>query len=526
MTNNTRVNQVTGTPAIDLALDTLQLGKQAIVFAGSKRSAEKTAEDIAKKIKVGVQEQDSLHHISEQCRKALASPTKQCERLAYCLQKGTAFHHAGLVEKQRTLIEDSFKQGIVKIICSTPTLAYGVDIPSYRTILKDLKRYNPPRGMSWIPVLDYEQMAGRSGRPKYEKVGEAIAVATSEKDQENITEKYLYGEPEEILSKLAVEPVLRTYTLSLIATGFVKTKKELMEFFSRTFWAHQYEDMERLEEIMDKMLNLLEEYQFITTPSSGEFRSAKEQDDEILKATTLGQRVAQLYLDPLTAYSMIQCMQEAQQKETTAFSFLHMLTSQLEIRPLLRVKTKEWEEVQASLVDNEENLLLPEPDVYDPDYDEYLASIKTAQFLQEWVEEKGEEHLLEKYAIRPGEIRGKLGIADWLVYSAAELAKLMKLQPLVKDLLKVKFRLKYGVKEELLSLLKLEGIGRVRARKLFKQGIKDLGGVKRAEITTLVQVVGKANAIKVKQQVGEEHNPDKIQVKENKRKGQISLMDY
>src|SRR3990167_10957222 len=127
----------------NLALDTINLGKQAIVFANTKRSAEKAAEEIAKSIKVG---NADLERISDGILNALSRPTKQCERLAYCIKKGIAFHHAGLVSKQRELIEDNFRTGKVKIICCTPTLAAGVDLPSFRTILKDLKRFSATQG--------------------------------------------------------------------------------------------------------------------------------------------------------------------------------------------------------------------------------------------------------------------------------------------------------------------------------------------------------------------------------------------
>jgi len=209
-----QMKEVSGVGFIDISLDTIDKGKQALVFVSTKRSAEKSAEDLSRKIK---QTSPELHKLSERILKALSSPTKQCRRLAMCIQKGMAFHHAGLAPKQREIIEDGFRDNHVKIICCTPTLAAGVDLPAFRTILKDVKRYGR-RGLQYIPVLEYLQMAGRSGRPKYDKWGEAILIANNEGDSEELTERYIHGEPEPILSKLAVEPVLRTYLLSLIAS--------------------------------------------------------------------------------------------------------------------------------------------------------------------------------------------------------------------------------------------------------------------------------------------------------------------
>ena len=100
-------------------------------------------------------------------------------------------------------------------------------------------------------------MAGRAGRPKFDTEGQAICIAKSESEKDELWLRYIEGEPEEIYSKLAVEPVLRTYLLSLISSKVVSTKEQILAFFQETFWAMQYHDMHKLENIIDKMLHLL-----------------------------------------------------------------------------------------------------------------------------------------------------------------------------------------------------------------------------------------------------------------------------
>ena len=515
---NKKISSETGNAALDLAIDTIRMGKKALVFANTKKSAEKTAEDISKKIKTNDKE---LIGLSENVLKALSSPTKQCQRLSGCVKKGIAFHHAGLVAKQRELIEDNFRNGAIKIICSTPTLAFGLDLPAFRAILKDLKRYGP-RGMAYIPVLEYLQMAGRAGRPKFDKTGEAICIAISDNDKKKLYEKYILGEPEDVYSKLAVEPVLRTYLLSLIAANFVNTKKNIIDFFSRTFWAHQFVDMGKLVFIIDKMLDLLEEWEFIQRDSK-DFKDADKIDDEVIKATLMGKRVAELYIDPLTAYFFITCLRTASDKKVNEFSFLQMISHTLEIRPLLRVRVKEQEKIQEELVKHYDLLLEKEPSMYEPEYEDYVNSIKTALLLNEWINEKNEEYLLENFNARPGELKSKMSIADWLLYASEEISRILNFQNLKKEIVKLRLRLRHGVKEELLPLIKMEGIGRVRARKLFFNKIKDVGDVKRADTAKLAQILGKNIALSVKKQVGQEIK----KVLKGKRKGQISLLrDY
>ncbi|MBW2980328.1 hypothetical protein KY360_02840 [Candidatus Woesearchaeota archaeon] len=505
---------------INLALDTINKNKQAIVFVNTKRSAEKTAEEISKKAKIS---DKKLQELSEAVLKVLSRPTRQCERLASCVKKGIAFHHAGLTHKQKELIENSFRDRTIKIICATPTLALGVDLPAFRAILKDLRRYGH-RGMQFIPVLEYLQMAGRAGRPNYDKEGQAIAIAATKPEKKKIHEKYILGEPEDIYSKLAVEPVLRTYLLSLIAANFINDKKSILDFFEKTFWAYQFKDMEKLEEIIMRMLTLLEDWGFLTSTSkSADFQTADEFGNEKYKATILGKRVAELYIDPLTAHFFIECLKKAHNR-TEAFSFLQMVSHTLEIRPLLKVRVKEYEKIEEALVTYHDSILEEIPSMYDPEYEDFLSSVKTALFMQNWIDEKDEEFILEEFNVRPGELRVKVDNADWLLYAAEELCRILKLKSLISEIIKLRLRLKYGVKEELLPLLRIKNVGRVRARALFRNKIKDVSGVKKADITKLVQILGKKVAIDVKKQVGEDI--DKSKVPERKRKGQISLKDW
>ncbi|MFA6461941.1 MAG: helicase-related protein [Candidatus Woesearchaeota archaeon] len=509
-----------------LVLETLEMNKQALVFAPSRASAEKTAEELSKLTSF------NLPELEKEVLKALSQPTKQCRRLSHCIRKGIAFHHSGLTSDQKELIEEEFRKGKVKVICCTPTLAAGISTPAFRVIIKSLKRFSDQWGMDWIPVLEYMQMSGRAGRPEYESFGEAIIIAKDEGEREEVLERYIRGVPEDIYSKLAVEPVLRTYLLSLISSGIIHDAASLKEFFEHTFWAHQFKDLPRLEAIMEKMLQLLEAWQMVqvigeVTSKPSDFVAANHLQglkQRKLKPTLLGKRVSELYLDPLTARHLLDGLKNYTSDKKT-FSLLQLIAHTLELRPLLRVRSKDEEEVQDKLTQNYDQLLEKEPPVFDPEYDEFINSIKTTLFLEEWINEADEDYLLEKYDIRPGEIKVKLDIVDWLLYACEELGKVIQLDhPLIADISKLRIRIKYGVKDELLTLLKLRNIGRVRARKLVLNGIKDLGDLKKTDVSSLTQILGsRLIAEDVLKQVGEDV-PKKIS--DHKRKGQMSLGKY
>ncbi len=549
----------TDDPTLNICLETLKRGKQALVFCNTKRGAESQAERLAQKV-TGA----ALLDLAERAVHTLSSPTKQCKRLALCLRKGVAFHHAGLHAKQRELVENGFRDGTVKVICSTPTLAMGLDLPAFRVIIRDLKRFGSTSwGMTDIPVLEYHQMAGRAGRPGKESYGEAILLAESEEQKEAREERYVFGEPEEILSKLAVEPVLRTYVLSLIAAEFVSTSAGLHAFFARTFYARQYGDTRKLNVILDAMVARLREWGLLVdrrAPERAEqgaghggrsvacpvshkespvrsreqraeeaarlFISADELRDGKVEATPLGKRVAELYLDPYTAHHLHRSLSRATRQGLAPFATLHMLSSCLELRPWLRPKAREVEDLVTEVTPFLESLLVPLPLEFTPEWEEFLMTLKTALFLHDWVEEAQEDALLEKYGIAPGEVHAKLEKADWLIYAAEELARILNLSQLRAPLAKMRRRLKHGAKEELLPLLRLKGIGRVRGRKLFNANVKSIQDVKETEVSTLSTLIGKQVALDLKKQVGQELDPEKVRVKPGKRKGQTSMADY
>ncbi len=528
-------------PVLSLSLDTFDKEKQALIFCSSKRSTEAQAEKISRAQK---RVDSELSLLAQEVLSVLPQPTKQCKRLARCVEKGVAFHHAGLHHRQRELIETKFKERKIKIICSTPTLAAGIDLPAFRAIIKDYRRFGA-RGMMPIPVLEYEQMTGRAGRPGMEDFGEAILLASSESEKDDLLERYIHGSVENIYSKLAVEPVLRTYILSLVATGIVRSEKDVFDFFDKTFYAFQFGDREKLHLILRRMIRHLLSWKMIvledsngdeidieqkkkqqnsvkkstntSSSSSSLFQSAKEifsraktetklKGDFFLTPTLLGRRVSEMYLDPLTADVLLRGLRRLSNKVSShpsadfSFPIIHLVTCSLEMRPLLRAKRSDNDLLSAL---EDEETLLSEEEFYEFQQDDFENTLKTSQFFLDWMNEFGEENILDRYDVRPGEIVYRQERANWLLYACEELARIDSLQPVIKYVKKIRTRVKHGVKEELLPLLRFKGVGRVRARTLFDKGIRSTKDVEEIPFGMLVEIVGVKLAQSMKEEVGE-----------------------
>jgi len=476
--------------------DTLALKKQALFFLNTRRNAEALGKKAAKTIEKRLlpSEKISLQKISERIESVLEMPTEQCKSLAALVRSGTAFHHAGLLPKQRELIEDSFKEGKIKVIGATPTLAAGVNLPSFRVVIPSLYRFTS-MGMQRIPVREYKQMAGRAGRPKYDSAGESIIVAKSEPEFDEIKERYVEGELEAITSKLSFEPILRMHLLALIASHFVFDHDSLESFFKSTFYGLQFGD---LDEIMEKLESLLEElidYGFV------------EEKKNHYYATAIGHRVSDLYLDPVSARKLL----DALDKDLDVFSALFSLINTSEFAPYFSSKKKNEPELWQYLLEAEEKIPIDvaKEQFLDPDL---LNKFNSTLLLQEWISEKSDQNLMEEFNVQPGILFSKLRICDWLVYSAIELLKLSGKKENLPVLLEARKRLKYGVKRELLPLVELRGIGRVRARRLFRSNLRTVADLKKVSFQQLSGVLGGKIAADLKRQLGQ-----KVDVKEEKK---------
>jgi len=109
--------------------------------------------------------------------------------------------------------------------------------------------------------------------------------------------------------------------------------------------------------------------------------------------------------------------------------------------------------------------------------------------INDWIEEKSEESILEKFGVRPGEIYIKIKNAEWLLYASSEIARILKIKARQSELNKTRIRVKNGIKAELLPLVKLRGIGRYRARLLYKNSLRNLGHLRKAHVNIIANIL-------------------------------------
>lgn len=502
-----KIGQDTRLTIINLVLDTIRNGGQALIFSSTRKNAAAAAKNVAihmnkvlvpkrgsKIVKQSLEEQTRVT-LEKEAKKILEAGerTQLSEELANLVRSATAYHHAGLTGAHRKIIEDAFKERKIKVLTATPTLAWGVNLPARTVIIQDYRRFEAGLGNYPISVLDYKQMAGRAGRPKYDKFGESVLIAKTADEADYLMEGYVLAKPERIWSRLAVEKIIRGHVLATIASDFAHTEQGIYEFFGKTFYAYQY-DVKAIKSVINKILRFLHDEEMIYVLG-----------DDIL-ATKFGKRISELYIDPLSGV-IIRDVLQSNPPILTEFSLFHLISHTPDMGPIMRPYQREIDNLTITAEDHKQELFIDPPDQWSDNigYVEFLGEVKTALVLNNWIEELPEDKLFERFNVQPGDLYRTIENAQWLLHAIEELspvvAKNKDITTLSTELIQ---RVSKGIKKELLPIVALEGVGRVRGRIIFNAGFRTIDDLKHASIEEITSLpsVGPRLAKKIKEQVG------------------------
>jgi len=457
---------------LNLCLDTIAEGGQCLVFVSSRRNAEAFAKRAAGAIK---SEAPELRTCAE--RLTASAETEMGKSLAVCVEKGAAFHHAGLSRDERRIVEEGFRKGLIKCISSTPTLAAGLNLPARRVIIRDYRRFTAGEGMLPIPVGEYHQMAGRAGRPRLDPYGEAVLIAKDEHEVGTLFAEYIEAPAEDVHSKIAEPTALYTHILSLIASGFAGTHSELTVFMNRSFYVHEHRQGRLMQRAVDTALKFLVDAEMVLEVG------------ENIGATEFGSLVSRLYIDPRSAAMIVSTLRE---RETYADTGLLQLICSTPDMPRLYVRNADQTQLDRMIDKHEEDLWLPMPDDED-EVENYYRAIKTAMLLNDWTDELPDAKICERYSVGPGDVFGMVESVNWLLHASGELSRMFA-GAFHTQIREYEICMKNGIRRELLPLVKLRGIGRVRARRLFNNQIVSPDAVVAAGIDTVSAVIGRGIA--------------------------------
>ena len=171
--------------AFEKVKNMLELGHQIMVFVHSRKDTWKTAKNL---YEMALDQQctdlfDPSHHegFERAVRDMKSSKGKELREL---LPKGMSTHHAGMARSDRNLVERLFAEGVLKVLCCTATLAWGVNLPAAAVVIKGTQLYSAQEGKFVdIGILDVLQIFGRAGRPQFQDTGIGFICTTQDKLQ-------------------------------------------------------------------------------------------------------------------------------------------------------------------------------------------------------------------------------------------------------------------------------------------------------------------------------------------------------
>lgn len=430
---------------------------QALSFVSTRRFTESLATYVAKKIdkKTTKEQKQKFEQIADKLlevpKKKGSLPTTTCLKLAEAAEKGVVFHHAGLFNEQKEIIEDEFRNGNILMITATPSLMYGVNLPSKYVVIRDHTRWTS-NGPASIPVFDYEQMSGRAGRPQYDDVGYSYLVAKTMDEAFDLEARYVNGEIELTNSKLIDnKDAIYKQIIAQIASSLSKNLDDLNDFFGKTLYGFQMKNNPSMSMFAQDSLNWELESALEFLLQNGIIRATPEG----LKTTDFGNLIAKSNYAVETAVKIKEYVSTMEKLNPAEMIYALAETPDL---PLISFKGRKSKD---PVRDKLSECGLFAVDIGNPE--------ATAVSLIEWIDERNEYEIENAYNVYSASTRRSAYEASRLVKFAKNTLEVLGNYSNLKDMDYLSARLYYGVKEDIIPLVVgVKRLGRKRARLLMK----------------------------------------------------------
>lgn len=459
---------------------------QALSFVSTRRFTESLTTYVAKKIdkKTTNEQKQKFKQVADKLlevpKKKGSLPTTTCLKLAEAAEKGVVFHHAGLFNEQKEIIEDEFRNGNILMITATPSLMYGVNLPSKYVVIRDHTRWTS-NGPASIPVFDYEQMSGRAGRPQYDDVGYSYLVAKTMDEAFDLEARYVNGEIELTNSKLIDnKDAIYKQIIAQIASSLSKNLDDLNDFFGKTLYGFQMKNNPSMSMFAQDSLNWELESALEFLLQNGIIRATPEG----LKTTDFGNLIAKSNYAVETAVKIKEYVSTMEKLNPAEMIYALAETPDL---PLISFKGRKSKD---PVRDKLSECGLFAVDIGNPE--------ATAVSLIEWIDERNEYEIENAYNVYSASTRRSAYEASRLVKFAKNTLEVLGNYSNLKDMDYLSARLYYGVKEDIIPLVVgVKRLGRKRARLLMKTFGDNLSEASEKELQK-VEGIGPKLAGKVK----------------------------
>uniref|UniRef100_A0A915DZU1 Helicase POLQ-like n=1 Tax=Ditylenchus dipsaci TaxID=166011 RepID=A0A915DZU1_9BILA len=471
---------------IFLLLNPILNERSIIIFCSSKEYCQNTCRLITRNIHQKVKEEN------KERREQIIDELKRegDNRIDPILEKGIlagiAYHHSDLTAEERLHVEAAFKEGVIRVICSTSTLAAGVNLPCRRVIIR-----TPYVGRARLTKGKYLQMIGRAGRAGLDRRGESIVML---KEAERIWfMEMVKGPMEACNSSLEDAYLLEAFYLDLIALKVCQSIEDLGDtMLNSTLYGIQKKDDVFFQ--LNAILDRLREKEMITVKNSSQ-----------LLPTLKGSATFNANLNPSTALDVNDALTKNLDRGIVFFSCFHLIFIVIPLDVQLNFSARiRWDvflEQLLALSEGEQALLksmgITKSDIgrqvgkdYQPDKKSEKLRVYIALMLHQLWNEKTLWDVSKMFDVSRGWIQNMLQEifihAGAIMRFAEKIPSLWPLKILLPEFLR---KLTSCSCQELVSLMAIDYVKQSRAQLLYNQGFKTVQSIAETEPGFLVKAL-------------------------------------
>ncbi|KAF8469085.1 DEAD/DEAH box helicase [Kalaharituber pfeilii] len=479
---------------ISLAYGCVIEGHSALVFCSTRDMTEKITKLLCQ-FMPGVDE-DIAERRREVIRDLAASSTGLDRILGTSIPMGVAYHHAGLTVEERDIIAEAYDKNLIKVICCTPTMAAGVNLPARRVIII------PRTGRALLSPAMLRQMIGRAGRKGRDTVGESYLCCP--KVDKNAVKDLLKAPMPRVKSCLDTEASgLQRALLEVIATRLATSSYSLDDYVQCTLLYHTSPNKEAIKHMVQSALAALVSSKLLSEDDMGGF-----------EASPIGQATVASGLRPeegVFLYSELNRALRAFNLETDmhiiyTFTPIYgvtdikwtILRDEIERLDESGLRTATFVGVNPALVNRmAQGGVLKET----PENTEKMRVHRrffVSLMLRDLINEMPIHHVASKYETPRGFVQQLASTCKGFANTTGIFCKRLGWSGLAVLLDHYTFRLDMGVRDDLMELVKLPFVKSYTARIIYNAGLRNIAAVAAVEPQDLVPILEAAQPQKLK----------------------------
>ncbi|SIO73240.1 Sec63 Brl domain [Babesia microti strain RI] len=304
-------------------IESLSNGHQCMVFVSGRRETISSARELINR--ADIKSFGSYLARVEDSSKYIKPLSKTNPILSELFERGLSIHHAGMSRPERELVENMFREGAIKVLFCTSTLAWGVNLPAHTVIIKGTMIHGCQRDLTF---LELTQIMGRAGRPQYDTSGQTVLIT-----EHNKLKMYLQWQRNSIPIESKMLLHLENALIGEISNGTITTIQDSLNWASNTF-LHLRLSKNPLaygaggKNVLDSMKSFIK----ISLNNLKKRHMIIINESEFLISTELGKIVSKFYLDYETGYDYLQSLNEL--KEDLDYGILRIFGQSREFNSL------------------------------------------------------------------------------------------------------------------------------------------------------------------------------------------------